>query len=158
MDWLRAHKVLLVVYGAGLVLAAIELSSPAIDAERAEDPSWFLTPGANIVDTSRAVLPDRANTLYYEAFRASLCSSPDLGRSEACRAEGAARPDEIRELFERALATGNRSNELLLYNYAVLLVQEGAAPAEIEAAVRSWRVNYPRSSRPDPRVAFHRAR
>jgi hypothetical protein len=41
--------------------------------------------------------------------------------------------------------------ELLLYNYAVVLIQTGAPQAQIDSAVRAWRVAHPHSQLPDPR-------
>jgi hypothetical protein len=58
---------------------------------------------------------------------------------------------EARERFEAALATGERTNEDLLYYYAVTLVKMEADPEEIEKAVTAWRFNFPYSDRPDPR-------
>lgn len=154
MGWLRAHKVLVAVYGFGLTLAAIELAQPAIDAEHGENPRWFLDAEANIVDASNAVSPERATSLYYRAFQASLCTDASARNTLVCLKRGPVRPGEIRELMEEALATGNRSIELLQYNYAIILIQDGAPQAEIDAAVRNWRVTNPSSSRPDPRVLF----
>jgi hypothetical protein len=41
----------------------------------------------------------------------------------------------------------------VLYNYAVVLVQEGAPADQIDAAVRNWRSANPISKLPDPRNA-----
>lgn len=152
--WMREHRLLLVVYGGAAVLAALELSGPGVDPGAPDDPSWFLDPEVNIVDVSSELYPERASTLYYRAFQASLCASLGPQEAPACRERGPVRSGEIRGLLERSLATGNRSNELALYNYALVLLQEGAPRAEVEEAVRAWRAAYPRSLRPDPRTAF----
>lgn len=152
--WIREHRLLLVVYGGAALLAAFELSGPGVEPGVADDPSWFLDPEVNIVDVSEALHPERANTLYYRAFQASLCASLGPQQAETCRERGPVRQGEIRELLERSLATGNRSNELALYNYALVLLQEGASRDRVEQAVRAWRAAYPRSLRPDPREAF----
>jgi len=153
-DRIREHRLLLVVYGGAALLAGLELGGPGVKPGDADDPSWFLDPEVNIVDVSTEIHPERASTLYYRAFQASLCASREAQAMPACRERGPVRPGEIRELLERSLATGNRSNELALYNYALVLLQEAAPREEVEDAVRAWRAAYPRSLRPDPRVAF----
>ncbi len=58
---------------------------------------------------------------------------------------------EARRYFERAISTGIKSHEDLLYDYAVVLFLSGADSAEIDAAVATWRKNAPNSTRLDPR-------
>ncbi len=58
-----------------------------------------------------------------------------------------------RRKFEEALATGDRTNEDLLYNYAITLVSLQADSKDIDAAIASWRYNFPFSDREDPRTA-----
>jgi hypothetical protein len=152
MGWVRAHKLLLVVYGAGLALAAIELSDPELQPGRPDAPEVYLAPGINIADVSATMYPDRALSLYYRAQQAALCSEARWRETEVCRARGPVAPGEIRDLLERAVETGNRSLELVLYNYAWVLIQEGAPPAEVDAAVEAWRKAHPGSDRPDPRT------
>jgi hypothetical protein len=92
-------------------------------------------------------------TLYYQAYQAALCSQPTNAQAQVCKARGPVKPGEVRELIEQSLATGNRSIEFVLYNYAVVLVQEGAPADQIDAAVRNWRSANPISKLPDPRNA-----
>lgn len=155
MGWLarlRSHQVPLVVFGGLLVLGLIELSDPDFDRRATDSPRVYLDPETNIADVSAELYPDRSLSLYYQAFQASLCGE---GESEGvCAERGPAKPGEVRELFERAIATGNRANELTFYNYALVLLQEGAPAEEVDAAVRSWRRTYPRSQRKDPREVY----
>jgi hypothetical protein len=154
MDFVRAHKLLLAVYGSMLLLAGFELSNPEIVIGRPEAPETYLRPDYNIADVSAAMYPDRALSLYYRAHQVALCGQPGAERNEVCREHGPVEAGEVRELLERAIATGNRSLEELLYNYAAVLIQEGAPEAEIEAAVEHWRSTHPGSNRPDPREVF----
>ena len=153
MRWLRAHRLLLVVYGSTALLGFYELRRPYPLFGSVDRPEWYLAPEHNIVDVSNAILPGRAATFYYQALQASLCQEPSHAAAEVCRARGAVGHEEIRELFERAIATGNDSIEDLLYNYAVVLIQSGASAADVDAAVRAWRIAYPHSQSPDPRAA-----
>ena len=151
---LRAHKLLLIIYGIAIVFAAYEISHPRMRGTGTDDPRWFLAPDSNIVDVSVALYPERSTSLYYRAFQASLCEAEPADSRTACRKRGPVAAGEVRELIERALATGNRSLELAMYNYAMILLHEGASDEEIDAAIRSWRVSHANSTRPDPRVAF----
>jgi hypothetical protein len=158
MQRLRSHGVLLVVYAGGLVLAGLELANPEVRVGRIEQPAAYLEPGVNVADVSAALYPDRALTLYYQAYQASLCAGRSDGPDSVCGRRGPPRPGEVRALIERSLATGNQSIELALYNYALVLLHEHASDAEVEAAVRQWRLAYPASAHPDPRLAFRNAR
>lgn len=159
MATVRQHALLFVVYGAGLLLAAYELSHPDVQQSKLDFPDAYpeayVAPELNIADVSAAVHPGRALSLYYAAQQAALCAG---GRARdpdtVCPRRGPPRPGEIRELLERSLATGNRSIELVMYNHAIVLLHEGAPAEEVEAAVRAWRLAYPASSHPDPRDAF----
>jgi hypothetical protein len=152
LEWLQAHRVLLAVYALALALAWAERTQPGVRPGEADDPSWFLEPGSNIADVSSALYPERAASLYYRAFQAALCTATPPTEPNACRDRGPVAPGEVRELLERALATGNESIELALYNYVLVLLQEGATDTEVDAAVRRWRVAYPTSGRKDPRT------
>jgi hypothetical protein len=154
MSWLRSHKLLVVVYAAMLLLAVFELTDADVGSVMQDEPATFLEPERNIADVSRAVHPNRALTLYNEANQAALCGEAGAARHSVCRARGPIEPGEVRELLEEAIATGNRSVELAMYNYAWVLLQEGASPEQVDAAVAAWRSAHPRSVRPDPRVAY----
>ena len=154
MAWLRAHRLLLIVYAGALGLGIFELANPRIQDGRPDAPEVYLDPETNIADVSAAVWPDRALSLYYRAYQAALCGERAGETHDACRARGPVEPGEIRELLERALATGNRSIELAMYNYAIVLLQENAAPQDVDAAIRRWRAAHPSSARPDPRRVY----
>ena len=154
MRWLRGHGLLLVVYGSGLTLAALEWTDPDLQTGRPDDPAVYLEPEYNIADVSAALHPERALSLYYRAYQASLCASLADVEATACEERGPIEQGEVRRLLEQSLGTGNRSIELAMYNYALVLLQEGAPQSEVEAAIRSWRIAHPGSSRADPRVAW----
>ncbi|MGE3316390.1 MAG: hypothetical protein AB7O26_14840 [Planctomycetaceae bacterium] len=59
--------------------------------------------------------------------------------------------DKARASFQRAIDSGVKSNEDLLYLYAMFLIRENASKAEIDAAVERWHYNFPFSRLPDPR-------
>jgi len=154
MEFLRSHRVLFAVYAGIAFLAFFEWGDPALQPGVPDQPDVYLAPDTNIADVSAAVLPDRALTLYYQAHQAVLCSNAAPGTSPVCDRRGPAAPGEVRELFERAIATGNRSIELLLYNYALVLLQEGAPDAEVDAAIRAWHAAHGGRGRPNPREAW----
>lgn len=49
------------------------------------------------------------------------------------------------EHYERALASGLKSEENLQYNYALSLIQMRADPEKIDRAIADWRRNFPNS-------------
>lgn len=149
--FLRTHKLLVVIYSALLLLAVREWTDPEINDDQKLVPVHYLESDRNIADVSAAIYPDRAVSFYYRAHQAVLCSQAGAEQYEVCRSRGPAKPEEVRELLARALATGNRSLEEAMYNYAWVLVQENAPEAEIDAAVALWRENHPDADRPDPR-------
>jgi hypothetical protein len=114
----------------------------------------YLEPEYNIADVSAALYPERALSLYHRAYQASLCAGLGDVEETACEERGPIEPGEVRRLLEQSLATGNRSIELAMYNYALVLLQEGAPLSEVERAIRTWRIAHPGSGRVDPRVAW----
>jgi tetratricopeptide (TPR) repeat protein len=60
--------------------------------------------------------------------------------------------ETARRYFERDLAAGTRS-EQLLYNYALTLLLMNEDPTKIERVIRQWKRDYPFSTQPDPRQA-----
>ena len=155
---LMQHRVIIVVYLLGTGLAISELRLPPHAVGPLDGPQGFFDEETSVADVSAEIYPDRALTLYYQAFQKSLCTGPKHQRPEGCDRYEPVKEGEVRELIERAIAKGNRSIEQLLYNYAVLLVQEGAPEEEIAAAVRNWRVTHPTSDRPDPRTLGRQSR
>jgi len=156
LSWILDHKLILVVYLSGLMLAAFELNLPQDRSDYLADPEAFLNPEINIADVSSSLYPDRALSLYYRAYQASLCFGPEDSTPPECRQRDRVEPGQVRELIERSLATGNRSIEMAMYNYAMVLLMENASSEKIDAAIYNWRVSYPGSSQADPREAYQR--
>lgn len=154
MGWLRPHGLLLVIYMGGLTLAVLELNIPPDRVDYLANPDVFLSPEVNIADVSSALYPERALTLYYNAYQTALCSGPEDVTPPQCRGRDPGERGEVRELLERSLATGNRSIEMAMYNYAMVLMQDNASPELIEAAIHDWRISYPDSSEPDLREVY----
>jgi hypothetical protein len=153
VSWIRTHKLLLVIYATGMWLGISESNLSLETSAALEQPRTYIDGDDNVADISAAIYPGRAMTLYYQAYQAALCSQPTNAQAQVCKARGPVKPGEVRELIEQSLATGNRSIEFVLYNYAVVLVQEGAPADQIDAAVRNWRSANPISKLPDPRNA-----
>ncbi len=151
LDWIVNQRLILIIYLVGAWLAFSELRLPTDAAPPLDSPAGYFDENTSVADVSAEIYPDRALTLYYQAFQKSLCTQPKRIRPEGCDRIGPVKPGEVRELIERAVKKGNRSIEELLYNYAVVLVQEGAPKEEIEAAVRNWRIAHPTADRVDPR-------
>ena len=126
MASLRPYRFLFYVLSLAGVALVWELNEP--DPQLAKNPQ-------GLPDLMRTLYPQNAHILYVEGVQGVL--NGDLRRA--------------REKFEAALATGNKTNEALLYYYAVTLVRMKADPAEIESAITAWRFNFPYSSRPNPR-------
>ncbi len=145
---------LLVVYVFGLTLAALELSLPKFQLEYLTLPEALLKPETNIADVSSVLYPDRAYSFYFRALQAEMCAGPRRKTPPECRKRAPVKPHEIRELIERSLATGNRSIEMAMYNYAFVLLQENAASELVDEAIREWRFNYPQSPKTDPREMY----
>jgi hypothetical protein len=148
----REHRLLIAVYVAFAVLAFHESRAPGLGSiDAAQPPAWLLDPGRNIADVYAELYPERAASHYYRALQASLCTQVGPATSSECADFDLRSHREMRELLASAVATGNRSNERALYNYAVILLYSGAPPAEVDAVVRRWRRDYPYSALPDPR-------
>jgi hypothetical protein len=158
VGWLRAQKVILLVYIGGLTLAAFELNLAQFEPDYLIKSESLLNPETNIADVSSELYPDRAYSFYYRALQASMCSGPGREAQPECQGRDPVKPHEIRELIEHSLATGNRSNEMAMYNYAIVLLQENATPELVDAAIAVWRVNYPQSKNLDPREMVREAR
>jgi len=154
MRWLHAHQLLLVIYIGGLILAVLESTLPQDRIDYLANPDVYLRPETNIADVSSALYPERALTLYYNAYRTSLCAGAEDQTPPECQRRDPVEPGEVRKLIERSLATGNRSIEMAMYNYALILIQENASPKLIDAAIRNWRISYPDSPEVDPREMY----
>lgn len=78
--------------------------------------------------------PDRGESLFYQGLDALV--ERDYPRA--------------RDLFERAMATGLKTEEDLYYRYAEVLMLLDAPQSEIDAAVASWKYHFPFSKKPVP--------
>ena len=128
MSLFRRYRFLIILYGLAAIRVAWEVTSPDPEGDRM--PAGFR-------DTVSELYPDRAESLYHWGRRA-LFVEGDLTKA--------------RRYFERALATGYKTDESLLYDYAILLILIREQPAQIDAAAAAWRRNFPSSKRPDPRT------
>lgn len=130
----------MIVYVPALSLAALEMhrrlyqDGAAPDAESANLQSHYTFEYAKVHEE---IYPERPRSESYKGLAALLTEK---------------NPQKAKEHFEAALATGFKSDEQLLYFYARTLVLLKEDPEKINAAVRNWRVNYPKSSLPDPRM------
>jgi len=131
----------MIVYVPALLLATWEISGriyqdgAAPDAESAKLQSHYSFGYAKLHEE---IYPERPRSEAYKGLAALLNDK---------------NPQKAREHFEAALATGFKADEQLLYYYAQTLVLLKEDPEKINAAVRNWKVNYPRSTLPDPRTA-----
>jgi hypothetical protein len=116
--------------GCVVLLAALAAAWERMAPDRDDSPS-----NRQLPYVMRELYPESSRILYVEAMTDVLNGNLP----------------EARARFEAALATGERTNEDLLYYYAVTLVKMDADPEEIEKAVAAWRFNFPFSSRPHPR-------
>lgn len=153
MKW-RDHRLLAVVYLGFALLAYHESRAPGLGSiDNPQPPAWLLDPDHNIADVYAELYPERAASHFYRALQGSLCTQVGPDTSPECTAFDLTSYGELRDLLANAVATGNRSNERILYNYAVILLVSGAPRAEVDAVVRRWRRDYPYSELEDPRTA-----
>lgn len=137
MRFLRKHRLILVLYAVAVALGSLEIAGrPA-------------TPEATSTDAS-GLPPDAA--LILELYP----HSPEADHVRGVQAQYL-RFDlqEARRCFEKALATGIKSNSNLLYDYAVVLYLMQAEAGEVDAAIARWMRNDPASTLPPPR-SLHR--
>ena len=139
---------------AGFVsLAALELTQPGVgNMERPTAPASLLDGEYSVAEVYAELYPKRTSSYYFRALQAHLCSRPPHRRKPECRKGAETRAATMRALLARAVDAGNRSNEKVIYNYALVLIAEGAPAEEIDASIRRWRLDHPYSSLPDPRA------
>jgi outer membrane protein assembly factor BamD (BamD/ComL family) len=121
----RIYRVLAVIAVLALGAAVREHEEAAAAVARAQ---------ARATDILLALYPDLPKHLYFRGL-----SSLNAG-------------DRItaRRLFEAALAQHFYTNEGLLHNYAVVLVELDAPREEIDRAIALWKKHFPHSKNPDP--------
>lgn len=91
-------------------------------------------------------LSDAVPYIWAQLYPGSVETQYSIGRVLIGKGEF----EKAREHFETALATGSKTNEALLYDYAVTLVHLEADHSEIDLAISKWRHNFPYSKEPDP--------
>lgn len=137
--YFRQFRFLFFIYVPALLIAIWEISDrvypdgkfPDADAER-EDFNYTFEYSL----VTRQLYPDRPEADYYNGIdELFLRKNPQAARAH----------------FERALSTGVKTDERLLYYYAYALVQLDEDEAVIDEAVDNWRKNFPESNLPDPR-------
>lgn len=121
MEWLRRYRFLILVYTAAALAGLWEFLHPGPVGEPAE--------------LMLELYPDSAEVQY--KLGRIFESQHDLIRA--------------RFHFENALKTKVKTDENLVWHYAVTLVRLNADPRLIDEAIANWRYNFPESEKPDPR-------
>ena len=121
----RIYRVLSVILALSVLAALRERSQPASAVPQAQ---------ARATGILLALYPDFPKHLYFRG-RDALNAGDLVG---------------ARRLFEAALEKRLYSNEGLLHEYALVLIELGAPRAEIERATALWRKHFPHSHNPDP--------
>jgi hypothetical protein len=136
MKWFREFRFLIIVYGLTLAAATWELVGRPGAGAKPPAPSAPAPSPPGYVPVLSSLYPDDAKTLYYAGVRALFSEH---------------NPKEARRHFERAVKMGVKTDEQLLYYYAVTLILDGADQKEVDEAVANWRRNHPASREIDPR-------
>ena len=127
MHWYARYRFLIFIVLLSLVAGVWEYTDPDPD-KNAEPPSYPYV--------MLELYPDSTRNLYTRGMQSYLNRDFPAARN----------------WFEKALEPGIKTDENLLYYYAVVLVHLNANGDEIDAAIAQWRRNFPHSSRPDPRT------
>lgn len=123
---LRRYRLLLIVLLMAAVSLVVELS--ARESSKASDNSALPIVMLNLY-------PESADTFYLVGMQHVIAGNHR----------------KARYFFEKGLATGDRTNEDLLYAYALLLTRMPGTTQEIDSAVELWKFHFPTSRRKDPR-------
>jgi hypothetical protein len=124
--WLRRYRILVVIYGACLVVGVREYL-----VNRGEEPFGWLSPeGQELIEIIARVNPEDPDT--------------DFLRSMQALAGGD--PDEFTRQIEAALSTDAKHNEMLLRFHAQYLLDTGADWGRVNEALNRWHRNYPFST------------
>lgn len=140
----RRYRLLLIVIALVAISLHDELTSPKSEPAAGTSPNR----GANFsYGSRRADDSEQVKAVLTELYPDSTDTLLNQG------AEAMLRNDQVRahDCFDRAIHSGVKSNEDLLYLYATLLVMEHAPKADVDAAVERWHYNFPFSRLPDPR-------
>lgn len=137
MKYLLSFRTLILVYAAAAVFASVEIAVVRDGLHRHVDPNVNrLEVMEGIAETYNSLYPQRPTSHYVLGAVAFKKNDRPLAR----------------EHFELALAM-NGHQENVLYDYSVNLVLQAADPKQINEAIENWRWHYPKSPRPDPRLA-----
>ena len=123
---LRQYRLLLIV----LLVAAISLVAE-LSARKSSKPAN----NSALPITLLNLYPESADT-YYLVGMQHIISGDHL---------------KARFYLEKGIATGDRTNEDLLYAYALLLTRLPGTTQEVDAAIALWKFHFPTSRRKDPR-------
>jgi len=145
MSQLAQFRSLAIIYGIAVLVGIAEF---VLMREAPPDPNGiFVDPVHNYPETMSKLYPGRAENLYFEGRQVESSVPTPKTVDELHRYQQAQRA--AAEYYERGLAAGLRSDENLIYNYAVALMWAQADPAKIEAAIATWHRNFPASERED---------
>ncbi len=123
MPWHRKYRLLLVIYGACLIVGGREWWL----SRGSEAPGWFSAEGRELTDVLVRVNPDEPDTEFLQGMQ-SLAS----GDVEA-----------YERFLEEALERSPKHNDMLLRFHAQHLVDTGADWTRINQALNRWRINHP---------------
>ena len=123
MPWFQKYRLLLVIYGACLVVGGREWWL----SRGSEPPGWFTEEGRELAEVLARVTPDEADTEFIQGMQ-SLAS----GDVEA-----------YERFLEEALAENPKHNDMLLRFHAQHLIDTGADWLAINQALNRWRINHP---------------
>jgi len=136
----RSHRLLVWLYVPAILVAVWEKTGDIHPDSQSTDRDSALAAYAYLIEYEY---------LFQELY-------PDHPRSGLYRGldalHGRGSPEEARRCFEAAIATGVKTDEGLLYNYAKTLILLDENPAQVDAAVANWKANFPTSKIPDPRT------
>ncbi len=160
-DWIRRYRFLFVIYGLAILPAVYELwITQKIPESVTENLDVKVGPGEgdlffeyDFPGELSAVFPERTESSFARGVQVHLCLNRirQGQRIPVCEQLGEVSEEEARRLFEKALATGARSNEELLFHYATFLFESGASEQDVAAAFAEWKRHHPFSPRRDPR-------
>ena len=151
MKWFTPFHSLAVIYGVVLLIGGGEF---LLRNFRPPDPIGpYVDPVNNFADTFAQLYPQRAENHYHLARRAeaslpSRATLDDLQRANRAAADH----------YAQCLAAGLRSDENIIYNYAVSLMLIEADRSEVEAAIAQWRRDFPTSQRRDLEARYDEIR
>jgi|CXWL01.1.fsa_nt_gi hypothetical protein len=140
MKWFASYRSLLLIYGLAVFVGLGEY----FQIFRPDDTGSYVDPVDNFPETITNLYPDRAENHYHLGRRAELSIPGGVTIAEFQRYQL-----EIAEHYRQCLKAGLRSDENVIYHYALALMRIEADPAEVEAAIEQWHRDFPTSKRRD---------